>query len=274
MTLRVLLLLIALMGNLSSCQHNDDEKKSPELAVTNTYLQAAVADLCGGQSEVLCLTLPGMCPGHFDISPETVDQLRQCKLLLRFDFQESLDESLARLRKRGLRISEVRAMPGLCVPGTYLAACRDVCQALAHQYPERQARYQQRLVEIQDRLKGLTDQLRLRISHAGLENVGVITSTHQAEFARWLGFQVVDTFPGRDVADAAAVQTCLQKARNNSIRLIIANRQEGTALAEALAERTGAQVVVFSNFPDPGSGGRFDSLLQDNVAAALQKAKL
>jgi hypothetical protein len=50
------------------------------------------------------------------------------------------------------------------------------------------------------------------------------------------------------------------------VRFVIANRQEGVALAQALADRCGARAVVFSNFPEGGEQeAGFDRLLRDNV---------
>ena len=59
----------------------------PQIATTTSYLEAAVHDLLGEDFSVLRLAEPGTCPGHFDIRPSQVLELRQCGVLLRFDFQ-------------------------------------------------------------------------------------------------------------------------------------------------------------------------------------------
>jgi hypothetical protein len=52
---------------------------------------------------------------------------------------------------------------------------------------------------------------------------------------------------------------------------VIANRQEGTALAKALADRLNAKMVVFGNFPTgQGNTYAFDSLLLENVSGLLK----
>jgi ABC-type sugar transport system substrate-binding protein len=54
---------------------------------------------------------------------------------------------------------------------------------------------------------------------------------------------------------------------------VIANKQEGAALAEALADRLGAKAIVFSNFPVPDDrGDAFDQLLRQNVRVLLEAA--
>jgi hypothetical protein len=54
---------------------------------------------------------------------------------------------------------------------------------------------------------------------------------------------------------------------------VIANKQEGTALAEALAGRLGAKAIVFSNFPVfDGQGNEFDQLLRENMRLLVKAA--
>jgi hypothetical protein len=83
----------------------------------------------------------------------------------------------------------------------------------------------------------------------------------------------VATFLGSDIETVSNIDHCLQQAEGHDIRFVIANQQEGTSLAQSLAQRLDAQAVVFSNFPDDAADGRgFDALLQANVASLLEAA--
>ena len=63
----------------------------------------------------------------------------------------------------------------------------------------------------------------------------------------------------------------IKKAEGQNVRFVIANKQEGTALAKALSERLGAKAVVFSNFPEFRREARgFNNLLRANVDALLR----
>ncbi|MGE5293690.1 MAG: metal ABC transporter solute-binding protein, Zn/Mn family [Solirubrobacterales bacterium] len=237
-----------------------------EIAVTNSYLECAVRDLRGQDAAVLCLAAPGMCPGHFDVSPAQVRQLKGCKLLLRFEFQQGIEQRLERMREGGLSISAVRPSGGLCVPGTYMAICRQVCTILSRTYPSEANRLEARLVAIEQRKVKLAAELRDAVVRSGVAGAAVLTSNHQAEFAQWLGLDSVATFVGSDTETVANIDHCLQKAAGRDVRFVIANQQEGVTLAQALAERCKAKAVVFSNFPlTSGQEAGFDQLLRDNV---------
>lgn len=274
--LKHILVLSAIFGcALTSCKNTTEDQKQPEIAVTNSYLQCIVKDLCEDQREVFCLAPPGMCPGHFDISPGQVNTLCKCRTLLRFDFQEGIDESLSQMKEKGLKINAIRALPGLCIPETYLAACQDVRTILSKQYPEKAGRYQQRLESIENRLENLSSELHEKIKKFGLETSQVLASNHQAQFCSWLGLETIATFTGSDSETASNIQKCLEKAKEHNIRFVIANKQKGTALAEALAEHLGVKVVVFSNFPDYEQPQTycFDKLLKENTQALIEAAR-
>jgi ABC-type Zn uptake system ZnuABC Zn-binding protein ZnuA len=259
---------------VAGCGKKPGEESQPEIAVTNSYLACAVRQLAGDDMEIMCLAPPGMCPGHFDISPVQVKQLCGCRILLLFDFQKQLEGTLSRLKERGLKTALVTKAGGLCVPETYLAACREISEILSSECPENKALYQQRLTVIENDLKHLRKELLEKVRQAGISSSRTLVSNNQVDFADWLGLETIATFVGSDIETVAGVEHCIKKAEGQGVRFVIANKQEGTALARALAERVGAKSVVFSNFPQlGGSASGFSTLLRDNVMALLGAAR-
>jgi len=259
---------------VAGCENKPGEESCAEIAVTNSYLGCAVRELCGDDTEVLCLVPPGMCPGHFDISPLQVNQLCGCRMLLLFDFQKQVEGTLSRVKERGLKTALVREAGGLCVPETYLAVCREVGDILSSEYPERKARYQQRLTVIEKDMKHLQEELLEKVQQAGISSAKVLVSNHQVDFVSWLGLETIATFVGSDIETVAGIEQCIRKAKDQGVRFVIANKQEGTALAKALAERLGARAVVFGNFPElSGGASGFGALLRANVKALLGAAR-
>ena len=265
--------LAILLTLVTGCRETNNPQGRAEIAVTNSYLECVVKDLCPQGVEVLCLAPPGMCPGHFDLAPAQVRQLRNCRVLLLFDFQQSIEEKLTRLRDGGLKTQVVQAPTGLCVPDAYLATCREVGRVLSGVYPEKAVQFEARLAGVERRLQTLATDLKAAVAGSGAAAAAVLTSQHQATFAEWLGFRPVATFIGSDLETMAGVDRCLKKASGQDIRFVIANRQEGTGLAQALAERLHAKAVVLSNFPESCEGADgFDRLLRDNVGLLLGAA--
>lgn len=240
---------------------------TPAIATSNAYLAAAVHDLIGDDEPVLGLAGPGMCPGHFDLRPSQIDELRGCALLLRFDFQRGLDRKLGQLIDGGLQIIEIEGPAGLCAPSAYVQTCRAVGDALVTSGLLPDVERGRRLAHIEKRVNRLITGLRDRMTGNVTSGIRVVASHRQEVFSEFLGLTVVATFSGADTALASEIDAAVEE---QDVRLVIANRPEGRRLADALGERLGVPVVVFDNFPDPDRHhGRFDALLTDNVDRLL-----
>ncbi len=239
-----------------------------EIAVTNSYLHAIVRDLCGDETAIFAVVPPGMCPGHFDIKPADVRRLHRCRLLLAFDFQQGITRVLPD-GDRGPVFGAIAVPQGMCIPDSYLAMTSDVAEMLIAQYPQREDEFRRRLKQIIARMERLQADSAEMINALELDGEAVLASVHQAPFARWLGLEVVATFSGSDSETASNINAALGAAGSRTIRAVIANRQEGAQLAEALADRLDAPVAVFSNFPDAPANSQhspaFDQLLRDNL---------
>lgn len=262
--------LVGLSALAAGC-HGAPAPPPARVAASNSYLESVARDLLGQGEAVISLAGAGMCPGHFDIRPGQVAELRRCRVLLRLDFQKALDAKLAGARDDGLRIAEIRMPGGLCEPASYLAACRQAADTLVQAGLLDRPAADRRLAQIADRVEGKAALLQQKV--AGLKNMPVLASTHQEAFCGWLGLNVVGAFSGADTAGVGQVDLAVRKGEQAGAKLVIANLPEGRRVADALAERLGAKVVVFGNFPAAGQGrSSFDDLLEGNVERLLEAA--
>lgn len=261
---------VLLAALVAGCGPAAERDGAPLLATTTSYLEAAARDLLGGDLRVLRLAEPGTCPGHFDLRPGQVQGLRRCRALLRFDFQKSLDARLAGDGTNGPAVAEITLSSGLCVPATYLAACRQTAEHLVVLGLLARARADTRLAAIQARLEALARDATNRIAQAGLVGTPVLASAHQRDFAEWLGFKVVATFRAADMASIGEIEDAIAAGKLAQVKLVLANLPEGRRAADALAERLKARVVVWENFPALRQGRvAFDGMFKANVEALL-----
>lgn len=241
------------------------------VAATNSYLEAAAAETLQPGASVFRLAEPGTCPGHFDIRPSQIEALRRCRVLLRFEFQASIDQRLGKLRDQGLRTAVIRIPGGLCEPDSYLSACRQVADTLVEAGLVERAAADERLAAAESRVQALASRCRERLHAGGWEGRPVLCSLHQEAFCRWLGLEVAGTFSGADTASIAQVEQAIQAGERLAAAAVIANLPEGRKVADALGRRLGAPVVVFGNFPVFAEDGMppFDALVTGNVEALL-----
>jgi zinc transport system substrate-binding protein len=264
------LLALAVMG----CHRSEAPGNGPTLATTTSYLEAAARDLLGDSLSVVRLADPGTCPGHFDLRPSQVAELRQCRALLRFDFQKSLDAKLAGTDTHQPRIAQVVLNAGMCCPDSYLLACRQIAEHLVALDLLSRTNADTRLQSIAARLDALSRDASNRVARAGMTGSPVIASGHQRDFCGWLGLEVVAAFRAADTASIGEIEEAIDAGKFAQIKLVIANLPEGRRTADALAERLGARVAVFGNFPALDRGRvSFDDLMTGNVDALLNAAR-
>ena len=116
----VVLAVLALVG-LAGCAGPSDELSEaaeeasvPPIGVASPFLAAVTRELVGATVPLLALAEPGMCPGHFDLRPSQVRLAQRCQVLVRFDFQQSLDARLTATRGPSPTIASVHVSGGLC----------------------------------------------------------------------------------------------------------------------------------------------------------------
>jgi zinc transport system substrate-binding protein len=268
------IILLAAVGG-GCCDNAATPKDS--IAVSSPYLEAAIRDVLTRDVALVRLAGPSMCPGHFDLQPSKIVELSRCRLLVRFDFQKALDKKVAdRTQKPSETETEILSVElpgGLCEPETYLSACRQVADHLVSMGEMKKPEADRRLDEITQRLSVLADDVHRKIDAAALRDAPVLTSGHQAAFCRWMGLRTAGAFTAGDTAGSGEIDDAVKAGEADHVKIIVANEPEGRRLADALADRFGARVVVFANFPEPDEKPAFDNLVRRNLATLLDGKK-
>jgi ABC-type Zn uptake system ZnuABC Zn-binding protein ZnuA len=192
--------------------------------------------------------------------PQSV-ALEQATLILRHDYQGALEEKIIRLTDRKLQVVAVKSEGSLLIPERYAALVGEVAQALGRSFPARAQEFQERADACRQRAAALAEGLQ---RHAQpWRGRRVIASVQQKQFSEWLGLEVVGEL--RRPEDTTPQD--LEKLMALKVQAIVGNLQEGTQAAEALGQRLGVPVIVFSNFPGAeGYGKDYGELQQANLA--------
>ncbi len=237
------------------------------VAVSSPYLEAAIRDVLLTDVPLIRLAGPAMCPGHFDMRPSQISDLARCRFLVRFDFQQALDEKLGQRGGNSPSSLAIQVPGGMCEPESYTSVCRQIADHFVSLGELKAAEADDRLAQVAGRMASLSHQVTERIDAMGLRGTPVLASRHQAAFCGWLGLRVVATFSGSDTAGTREIDRAVTGGETANVGLIIANEPEGRRLADALADRLHAKVAVFANFPAPGQDNAFDALVLRNIAA-------
>lgn len=245
--------LVAALGGVAACSRGAAEDESrPTVVATTSMMESAVrALLPEGEAapRVRRLLAPGSCPGHFDLPPSALPELRGAALILRHDYQKTLDEKIRSLGAGDVRTLAVATAGSLLVPETYAEFLGAAAEALAERLPETAPGMEARLAAARGALEPLAAQARERAP--AWRGRRVVVSANQKQFAEWLGLEVVGVFARPE----AMSPTAMAELVDGGADLVVGNLQEGLDAARAIAERAGVPLVVFSNFPGTQGGG-------------------
>jgi zinc transport system substrate-binding protein len=240
--------------------------KNAPVAVSSPFLEAAVREVLCRDVLMVRLAGPSMCPGHFDMRPSQISELAHCGLLVRFDFQQALDE---KRRTNSCQTAAIGVHGGLCVPDTYISACRQAADHFVRADFLSRSEADTRLAKLAERMASLRQEVERQIKTSRLHGAPVLASGHQAEFCSWLGLRMVAEISSADSSSVRDLDEALKAGQAAGVRIVVANEPEGSRSADALAERLHARVVVFANFPQPDKELAFDDLVRRNLATLL-----
>jgi ABC-type Zn uptake system ZnuABC Zn-binding protein ZnuA len=235
----------------------------PVVVVTTSMIATAVRDVAGDTVEVDTLMPAGTCPGQFDLEPQQVRRVRAAVLVVRHQMQGFLD---ARFAAAGVRTDTVVALPfddPFNVPKHYADFCAVLAAELARRVPAVAGVCAPRLAAIRAQAERTAEELHRQAQP--LAGVRVVAAAFQADFLRWLGLDVVATFPPADDPSPGVLQTAIATGRTRNAALVVGNEQNGRRVPAAIAQALDVPVVTLSNFPARSDAGAYWELVEANL---------
>lgn len=234
-----------------------------------------VADLTKGKSQILTLIQGSSCPGHENASTGDYVFAAKANLMLIHPFQRDMPQvqaMLAAVDNKALRIVEISPRGSWLIPAVQKQAVTEIAQALEAAAPDLALGIQQRTLARLASIDALTAECRANL--AALGGTRVIAANMQAEFVRWAGLEVVQTFGRAEDINARTLAEILVTVKNSSVAGVIDNYQSGPDAGLPLALELGVAHVVLSNFPGASDDAPdYFSLLLHNIKQLQRLAK-
>jgi zinc transport system substrate-binding protein len=235
-------------------------------------IQSMVELLTGGELEVRLLIPPSACPGHFDLKPADAVGLSKASLIIRHDYQDYLDRKLVS-QNPGLEIAVLETPGHFVIPANYLKALVRVREILGERLSDLSPVLDENFALSSQRLEQAEQDALERIDETELSGAKALCSVRQADFLRWLGVEVVGTFPNSpEELSLLQLKQLVSSARANQVSFVAGNLQGGgPTVARGVADELGIPLCILSNFP--GSNKRnatYFDLLQDNIDLLLR----
>lgn len=221
-----------------------------QLVVTTSMIESAVRDAYQDEVPLRISRIipPGNCPGHFDLKPQMLLDIRKADLFVYHSFQRGIEARVKGL-DAGVQMVELPATGSYLIPSNYWGSVEmlrkeldQLLEAEDQEEPASPATAEQRMLaecERQNRFWGAA------VEENGWKGARVIASVMQADFCRWLGFDVVGILPRSEDLSPARMRALVDSAA----ALVVGNRQSDAQAAAMLAGRKGIPYAILDNFP-------------------------
>ncbi|MCW4023214.1 MAG: zinc ABC transporter substrate-binding protein [Candidatus Bathyarchaeota archaeon] len=239
MTLLMLPLLLA-----SVTQAQTTEK--PIIVCTTSAVGSVVEDFLGDTAEVLVLVQPSLCPADFDLKPGYVDAVSKATILFKQNIQgEFWLDSL--LESSGNDDLTVVAIPGVYnTPEGAKNYIRGVGGNLSQILD---INLESETSEMIEEIDEVSNWIQNQAENLEAPTVKVICMGWLKTFIESAGFNVVSTFNPPETLSAGDITALLETAQTEGVALVVDNLQIDTEFGEQIANPTGAEHVVLTNFP-------------------------
>lgn len=236
----------------SSPNEGTTENEQIVMATANNIAYFA-EEMSGENIKVDSIVTPGECPGHYDTRASDVAKIAKADLILWNGFEVWVNDLIESSENPDVVLNKTPKGPWGPAWGAKMYI-ENIADAMASVYPQ----YESVIKEREDRLLSLVENCADNLKDtAKQENVGgtkVICPQVQKGFVKWLGFNVVETYPSPEDVSAGEISDLIGLAENEDVCMIISNNPSGTGVGVPVARDADVEHVVLSNFPGSREG--------------------
>jgi zinc transport system substrate-binding protein len=225
--------------------------------VTSTSLLTCITGQVGGNYvEVINLIPPSQHPGDFNVKPGDIQKLATARLFILQGWpgETWADKFIASANNSNLQVFKANVNGNWMIPSVQSAATDRVAAILGQVDAGNNATYIKAAADYKTRISAVEADIKSRLSKTNVSQTNVIASAMQADFLKWVGFNVISTYGQPETLTPQVVKDLVDKGRAGKVTLIIDNLQNGKDAGKGLAQELGAKQVNLSNFP-----GGFDN---------------
>ncbi len=234
-------LLVLFQNSLIVSSSYAEEK--PLVVTTTNVLASIVEDLAGDSVVVEVIVSPSACPAHYDVKPSDVYKIKEADLILIHGFEPWVNDLVS---------ASGSSAPIVTIKGPWNTP--DLLKEKYISVANALQRYLGIDVEINlnkslDAINKTAVWLKEFAKSNGFEGVPVVAMMWQVGFLKFLGFNVVATYPPPEKVSLNLYNQIIANASKYGAKIVVDNLQSGTELGRKIADEIGGVEVALTNFP-------------------------
>ncbi len=242
-----LLILLALL--VAACRTAAPKRRLKVVAST-TLIATIVQNIGNGKVNVTTIAPAGMCPGHFDLKPQAIATAQDAQLILYHGWEGWMEKLKPETQNPKANWITLQTRGNWMVPPIQKKATEELTALLIQNVPADSILFIRNCQRYLAQIDSVARTLQTMFTNKNLPRV--LASEHQAEFLRWLGFQVVGTYGRPEDLTARELSRLARIMVDSGIGLVVDNLQSGPDAGKPLAEAARVRHITLTNFPFDG----------------------
>lgn len=242
-----------------------------KIVVTTSLIGSVISDVGGKNVKLHVFTASSGCPGNFDCKPSDMTAVNSSKFIFYHGF-ESYIGKIVKGSSGKPKVIVLAKDKNLLVPNNYIAAVKTVRDILIKFDPQNKKIYTENSNSAINKINRINKNIKSKSGK--LKGIKVICADANVEFVKYLGFDVVGTYPNPDSLSAKKWSDISKAAKNRRVKLTIDNFQTGQYVTSQLAKDVKAKHIVLSNFPGAYKNtATYEKCVMKNLDICLKAVK-
>lgn len=222
-------------------------KDKIRVVATTTLIGTIVQEISKGKVAVTILVPGGMCPGHFDIAPNTAKQIAAADVFIRHGWEKWADNFIKGAGKSSGKNIQLKTEDNWMVPDINIRAAEEIEKILSSEDKNNEPFYETNLMQYRRKVINKAEELHHRFRK--YRNKKIICSEQQKEFLEWLKLTVVGTYQRPEDLNIKEISKLVAASKAQKVVLVVDNLQSGPGTGAEIAKDLKARHVVLTNFP-------------------------
>lgn len=239
--------VIALLIISASKLHAGEKHKQPTVLVTTSLIETMATGIGEDKIQVVALVPAGLCPGHFDLTPQQVQRIHASSIVFYHGWEPWIVEIQKLTTDSTTQFIPLEKEGNLMIPDHYLNALKIVFEKISSLDPENTAFYRENARAYREQISNETKILKQKAKK--IQNISVICSRLQEQFLQWLNLNIIATYGSVDDLTPRVIIELIQSGRKHHIKAVIDNMQSGENAGLMMAKDIPANHIALTNFP-------------------------
>ncbi|MBN1227853.1 MAG: metal ABC transporter substrate-binding protein [Deltaproteobacteria bacterium] len=219
-----------------------------EIICTTTLIESVVKEIGQNKVSVTTIVPSGMCPGHFDISPGEIERIKKSDFFLAHGFERFV-EGLIKSQKGKIQVIKIGIRENWMIPGVQIRAVNRITDIMCHQCSALESFFRNNARQYTQYILMVEREVLSRLGVLDPHDASVLCSLMNAGFVKWIGLNIIATFPRDEDISVKCLSQIIIKAKEESVRFVIDNLQSSGKVGKTLATELNVPLVMISNFP-------------------------